>query len=420
MRISCRLWRRLRIFGGLCAIVALTSASASATDTIRIDAETLADGVLLPDGTKAADALTAQQLARIRGDGLVMNVGPTTREQADELYLALTRKNPPATVLDPETKRVTGWVSGAPFPDVQGQSPDAGWRIIWNAVYGHQGADRFEGRLASLNIGKDDGLQSVSIFSFKRFRVKGAISKRQDANGDLETLRKILVTGLAPQQVAGFGNFVRHLDTGAPSEGWIYIPGFGPPIEVPGDVWVEDMEGTVQAGDDVGIFGAYPTWYETIRLLGERRLLVSRHSQGVSWKPSENGGGQEFPRFDLAASPGWNPVDRWEARKVYVIEAIPPESHRYGRKVIYVDQAGWQIYRGEAYDRDGRFWRDLSQGFRTQTAADGRQVTEAVWGLVIDRSEDLATAWVSDIDSLNGDLAPEEVSLEALKALAAR
>ena len=47
-------------------------------------------------------------------------------------------------------------------------------------------------------------------------------------------------------------------------------------------------------------------------------------------------------------------------------------------------------------------------------------MTEAVWGLVIDRSEDLATAWVSDIDSLNGDLAPEEVSLEALKALAAR
>ena len=55
---------------------------------------------------------------------------------------------------------------------------------------------------------------------------------------------------------------------------------------------------------------------------------------------------------------GGYPLDPWELRTVYVVEAIPRHTtHPYGRKVFCFDQQTFAPFYTFAYDQQGKLWR---------------------------------------------------------------
>jgi hypothetical protein len=54
------------------------------------------------------------------------------------------------------------------------------------------------------------------------------------------------------------------------------------------------------------------------------------------------------------------PLDPWELRTVYVVEAVPRRvGHPYGRKVFFFDQQTFAPCYVLIYDREGKHWRTV-------------------------------------------------------------
>lgn len=418
-----RRWQRCRTAAALLTLVSGFPATVPAAEAAALqDGDVLNREHLLASATffgdRVTDLVTERYAARISERGFEMTLSAPKPYAADPRFETASAKNAGTVAIDRETGLLTGWTAGAPFPVIDPGDPDAGAKIVWNAVVGNRGADRFAGRIVALNIGAETGVESEQIFEIKRIRYRGALTAPTRHPDDGAILDQVISRGIAPPEIRGVASQTTRFADGRPASSWLVIPGMGPAMEAPVDAWQDDIEGTVQAGDDIGIFGALPTAYRGFRLRGARPLLVVANSAGSRWEEKASSKQRRYPLLAAGKVPPWNVADTWEPRRVYVVEAVPPESHRYGRKVIYVDAETWQVFLGEAYDRKGVFWRDLSQGYATAEDPSGHVVVNPVWGMTVDLRAGIASAWIGRADQVNGDLAPAEVGRAAIERLA--
>ena len=139
---------------------------------------------------------------------------------------------------------------------------------------------------------------------------------------------------------------------------------------------MDPIGGTDQLNNEVEIMSAHVTWYPEYKLIGKRWMLAVAHSRWPPWDEDKKGD-VAFRNVDLANAPYWNPVDDWEPREVYVIEATPPDEHPYSRKVMYLDADTWVFYFAETYDKKGELWKTLIFNMRPLETLDGG------WGVIV-------------------------------------
>lgn len=103
--------------------------------------------------------------------------------------------------------------------------------------------------------------------------------------------------------------------------------------------------------DQIDMFNG-PLDRYTIKLLGKRELIVpynayALYSDRVKYK-------------DIIRKGHINPaLARYEKHRVWVIEAEtrPGASHRYKKRVFYLDEDSWLVLAQDIYDERGQFWR---------------------------------------------------------------
>jgi hypothetical protein len=86
-----------------------------------------------------------------------------------------------------------------------------------------------------------------------------------------------------------------------------------------------------------------------------------------------NGDPSAFPGIDVKNFPHWNPVQKWQPREVYVVEAIPPAEHPYSRRVVYLDATLMRPYFAENYDKKGEFWKWTNYALFPLVSESGQQ-----------------------------------------------
>jgi len=160
-----------------------------------------------------------------------------------------------------------------------------------------------------------------------------------------------------------------------------------------GGTWMDPIGGTDQLNDDIEIFNAHPSWYPEYKLLGKRKLLVVANSTKTAWDPKAKGNA-EFPIVDLDNAPHWNPNDGWEPRDVWVIEAVTPPEHPYGKKVMYMDTQFPRFYQAETYDRKGQFWKWMNYHLTTLKLPDGDTAIASAAGFTIDYQRRHGTVFI--------------------------
>ena len=263
------------------------------------------------------------------------------------------------------------------------------------------------------------GLERIQDWGFKRMWMKGRYGLDRPGHiGDGSIYYKSLTVATGPQDIKGIGTLTIRYDTGQVDDSWAYIRDVRRVRRLSGGSWMDPIGSTDWLNDDFDIFGAYPTWYRDYKLVGKAKQLVLGHSDmDLGSMDAETPQGK-FATFNLTDAPYWNPTETWEARDVYIVEAVTPDGHPYSRKIGYFDAGIWQPYHGFTFDRQGSFNKWIYQVARVWPTADDPEgfVYWSHWGGAADVQKVHGTLFGGPIPMVfNGPLSEDEVSLSALE-----
>ncbi len=328
----------------------------------------------------------------IRQHGLTITLRHSEKVPPDPRWVEATQKYSKDVRYDPKTRKAVGYKAGLAFPDVSLDDPYAAEKLMWNSYYVFgwpRGMLANYPLFAFLFIDGNRGLERVQHWALIRYFMKGRL-EGPPVLGDGSVDFKQLLFAHYPYDIRGIGTFAIRYGDGRYDDNWAYLRTVRRTRRLSGGSWHDPIGGTDQLNDEVEINSSYPTWYPSYKLLGKRTILAVAHSRWPVWDQSKKDA-QAFPGVDLKKKPYWNPVDVWEPREVYVIEARTPDEHPYSKKVMYLDAETWVFYFGEYYDKKGELWKVGLFNMRPIQTRDGRMGVISTQGHTIDFKRQHAT-----------------------------
>ena len=340
-------------------------------------------------GTPINELLTEHLIMRIREHGLRMKLAPARPMQPDPRYLSATETYAPQVRFDAETKKLTGYVAGIPFPQVDPDDPHAGWKLAWNLFYAiPTNADNSAVGGPITIAGFEDGVVRQFVGDNYKFRMVGRYTDNPPGHrGDGTTKQKSVVALSAPYDLAGLGVYTVQSAVGEADEAYVYVKSIRRIKRTAGAaVWMDNQPQMDMLNDDNNGLDSYPLWYSDFRVLGKRTILAVSYLEPMMTMHYED--------LIEQSSPWINPAPEhvvWRPTEVFVLEGSPPSEHPYGRKVLYVGTDYPQPYAGEFYDKNDQLWRMWRLWITESTTPDGFTIPTANYVQAIDLKAQRAT-----------------------------
>ena len=276
----------------------------------------------------------------------------------DPRWLEATKKFSGQVQFDPATREVTGYTAGQPFPNLKEDDPNYADKLIWN-LYLTGGWPRPEfqyiPKFGYIMIDGDKGFDRSMLWGMLRIFMAGRLTEPH-VLGDGKTYYQQVLLAREPYDIRGLGSYrIRYRSGNRQDDGWYYVRSMRRTRRISGGAWFDPIGGTDQLNDELSIFSAYPTWFPKYKVLGKGWVLGTVHGRWPHWTPKGKGGSGDYPNLDMTNAPYWNPIDDWEPRPVYIIEAEMPPEHVYSKRIYYIDAECWVPYYSEAYNKRGEF-----------------------------------------------------------------
>lgn len=307
-----------------------------------------------------ASLLTEKMEWQVRNYNLRLPLVHSKPVAVDPKFAEQTAKYAGQVKFDPATREVSGWTAGLPFPTISASDPTAGDKLLWNfyLALAIEGSD-IKNTIAYMYIDGQKGLDKINELTFFRYYMKGRLDGENPGVGDGNTLSRSLMQFTYPYDARGLNTLSFHYYEPRLDDNWVYVKSMRRVRRLSGNNLLDSVGGSDILYDDINIFNSRPTWYPKNKLVGKRWILAMAHAQRHVRDLSKKGTPDEFPMQDLKNPPYWNPVNVWEPREVYVIEAEAPPEHVYGKKVLYMDTDlnANMIWQSETYDKKGEFWK---------------------------------------------------------------
>lgn len=263
----------------------------------------------------------------------------------------------------PDTKTVSDYVAGIPFPDVDVKDPHAGMKMLWNwELSGLVYQDIMEITAPTLVISMDKGLERSLYAEGITVKMQGRTSIPPVTVDPAVNKRQVLVF-TKPYDIAGIGTMlVRYVDPNKPDDAWVYVKSVRRLRRLTGGSWMDPIANLDQLYDDYFALDSNPGWYRGAKVLGKQYLLGVAHGL----KPETPHKSEE--RIHITGQPPFcSPLGQpWEPREVYKLEIELPDTHPYSRKVLYMDAQIPLFYLAEAWDRKGEFWKVIYMMYSRQ------------------------------------------------------
>ena len=337
-------------------------------------------------GTRIADLITPHFETWIRKYGLKMALGPTSNVKLDPAYLKATADNAGKAQLDAQHK-ISGYVAGVPFPNLDPKDPACGWKAAWNNYLANplMGNSWFADAQVTIFDAQSGIIDKFGAASAKMIMEGRTIGPAK--LGEPNDHAKYLLVITSPYDIAGLGVFNAQYNDAKADDAWVYIRNLRRVRRTSGaGSWMDPQPKMDLLNDDnQGLLG-YPGWFKDFKCTGTRKVLAVLNG------PDPNKPHTVEDQVDTAHAPYWNPTNMvWEPRDVVVVEATPPDEHPYGKKVLYMDAKFPQFLHGELYDHKGEFWRLWRQGYAQGTNGNGQPGIVLVQTQAIDFQRERAT-----------------------------
>jgi hypothetical protein len=373
------------------------------------------------DGVLIGELLTQRQEWVIRNHGLKMVLQPSGVLPEDPAKLERTEKYASQVQFDPTTRQVSGFVAGAPFPNIDVADSYAGDKVVYNQAYGAIYGDvNVFAPMMVVTIGGTKGIETVNTYRFARFYLLGRNSG-EPTLGDGS--RRILQTfvGLEPEDIRGSGTFqVRYADDRF-DDVYVYVRSIRRVRRLSSGAWADPVQGTDLLQDELFGLNAHPVWYQAIKLLGKRKVLAIVHGEPQFMWDRSKGNLQDIPGMDFKNPPFWQPVDKWEPVDAYELEITPHSTHQASKKIVWMSASPFTplVLSSEAFDKKGEFWRYTINRFTVAKNGHGQDVVYFAGNITQDYQRMHATALVStpswQIDPPGARV--EDFDVEAMKRL---
>ena len=390
------------------------------------------------EGKRVGDMVTENVEWMIREKALMINTRHSEYVEMDPLYMQATQDGKANVVYGdaPEGTEcgvVSGWKAGMFFDpqdvlktmDDKGVSsdPHAGCKLIWNLRSPTYGATMDLRHISWVFLDAHKGMERIQRWWARRYYMEGRLDGGPVSEGDGTILQKTVLVAIYPQDIKGIGIFsIRYNDPTAktPDDVWAYLKSVRRARRLSGNAWMDPIGGTVQLYDDWDIWDAVPTKYKTVKLTGKRWIWAIAHAPLMTVDLSFKNTIKEFPAVDMDTPPHFFPNEQvqWEPREVVVIEGTPPDEHPYSKKIVYMEIDYPRPYLGEAYDKNGKFWKSFIFQNRVDYGDDGYQAPIPVVGHIIDWKAEFSTTWSSNMKANPDGVEEQDVSLKTLIKLA--
>ena len=385
------------------------------------------------EGKTVGSMVTENVEWMIREKNLMINTRHSEFIEMDPLYMQATQDGKANVTFDTATREVQGWKAGMFFDpqdllkdmDENGVSsdPNAGDKFIWNLRSPTYGATMDLRHISWVFLDAHKGMERIQRWWARRYYMEGRLDGGPVSEGDGTILQKTVLVAIYPQDIKGIGIFsVRYNDPSAktPDDVWAYLKSVRRARRLSGNAWMDPIGGTVQLYDDWDIWDAVPTKYKDVTLTGKRWIWAIAHAPLMTVDLSFKGTIKEFPAVDMDTPPHFFPNEQvqWEPREVVVIEGTPPDEHPYSKKIVYMEIDYPRPYLGEAYDKNGKFWKSFIFQNRVDYGDDGYQAPIPVVGHIIDWKAEFSTTWSSNMKANPAGVEEHDVSLKTLIKLA--
>jgi hypothetical protein len=274
-------------------------------------------------------------------DSYKMNVYATHRVVTWPKEVEAATKENATTATLSGTDVVEGAKLGFPFP-----VPKSGAEIIWNHKLKWRGENvrRYNNQLIVQPSGQ---FQLTKIVEDVRFYYASIKEPRPLTKTD-NMFIKYLSQTIAPPRMAGTFILV-HEKGGIGNEGraaWLYSPGLRRIRRAPTVCCDNPYEGTDghQFYDQVDMFNGVLERYNW-KLVGKREIFTGYHGNKLA--------GDKVKFKDMAKARHLNQdLPRYEKHRVWVVEATlkPGTNHTFKKRVMYVEEDGWNIVAVDNYD----------------------------------------------------------------------
>lgn len=385
------------------------------------------------EGKRVGDMITENTEWMIREKNLKINTRHSEFIEMDAKYMQATQDGKGKVTFNPADRTVGNWTAGMFFdpqdilktmgPDGKSSDPHAGDKLIWNLRSPTYGATMDLRHISWVFLDAHKGMERIQRWWAQRYYMEGRLDGGPVSEGDGTILQKTVLVAIYPQDIKGIGIFsTRYNDPTAktPDDVWAYLKSVRRARRLSGNAWMDPIGGTVQLYDDWDIWDAVPTKYKDVTLMGKRWIWAIAHAPLMTVDLRYKNTREEFPAVDMDNPPHFFPAPQvqWEPREVFHIEGTPPDEHPYSKKVVYMEVDYPRPYQGEAYDKNGKFWKTFIFQNRADIGDDGYKAIMPVVGHIIDWKAEFSTTWSSNMKANPAGIEETDVSLKTLLALA--
>lgn len=382
------------------------------------------------EGKTVGSMITENVEWMIRNKALMINTRHSEFIEMDPKYMQATIDGAPNVVYGAPANGsncgvVSNWTAGMFFDPqkVSMDDPDAGCKLIWNLRSPTYGATMDLRHISWVFLDAKTGMERIQRWWARRYYMEGRLDGGPVSEGKGDILQKTVLVAIYPQDIKGIGIFsVRYNDPTSqkPDDVYAYLKSVRRARRLSGNAWMDPIGGTVQLYDDWDIWDAVPTKYKEVKLTGKRWIWAIAHAPLVTVDLAFKNTIKEFPAVDMDTPPHFFPNEQvqWEPREVYVIEGTPPDEHPYSKKIVYMEMDYPRPYLGEAYDKNGKFWKTFIFQNRIDYGDDGYQALMPVVGHIIDWKAEFSTTWSSNMKANPDSVQEEDVTLKTLIQLA--
>jgi uncharacterized protein DUF1329 len=283
----------------------------------------------------------------------------------DDGFEEATRQNGERLVLSPKREPVdrdTGtrpdYITGLPFPDIDSNDPEAGYKVLWNLGYTYYtgGNNRI---WTTLNWVSRKGVERSVAEDVNLLFYDGQPRHYSPATNPANLLYRFLAVSRIPADVNGTASLgYRFKDPGKRDASWVYVPALRRVRAVSPANRSDGYLGSDTSQDD-GFFFEGKVEDFTWKVTGHRdgmRLVDPDSVAGKVRQRALPGGGWRTTFLNNSRSAGFQlPKGEWKGvawapvlaalakRRFWIVEGIPQDKYYlYGKIELWIDDTTWQ------------------------------------------------------------------------------
>ncbi len=380
------------VAGGL--IVAAAACAEEVAEGTLLDAksiDSLLDKTL--DGHTVKSVLVGEQEKMIRQFGWAMKLTHAKPVNVTSGLLELTEKHKGEAKLD-TGKHLVNYTTGVPFPDLDPADPDAGYKLVYNALrVGWLGDALYLNPIYFLIIDGKKGLEKEQGWVYRRYLMSGRLGEPHVEDQTIAKYEALI--NVYPNDTRGLGLLTVNYADGRLPDVYAYVKSLRRVRRLSSGAWADPVQGTDLLFDDTFGMNLDPTWYDSWKLIGKRQALVVDHSilPAMNEKAS---GHAKYPFIKLDEAPYWNiGPDNYEIQQVFELEGRPKNNHLVSlrRSFMGATLGAPKFYWQDSYDRKGEHWHANQIGYKDFKWEDGRSGPSVGSVILVDVQRLHATAF---------------------------